>query len=273
MVDEVVAPVETAPIAPAVEAPAAAPVVETAPVVTPEAPVVTEVVAEPVKTETVLGAEPPKAAEPVVEKPAEEKKVEIKPVTEGEKPLEEKKAEGDQSVEPAPLPAYEEFKLPEGITITDTERLSDFTKTLAEFETVTKADHAEVQKFGQQLVDKHIAAVQKGVERMQELNIQAWEKQKSDWKESFINDPEIGGNRQETTVSAAREFITTHGGTPEQQTEFRKLMESSGVGNHPAMIRMLANAMKAKAEGSPLPATKPMPESSSKVTKRYGSSV
>lgn len=236
------------------------------------APVIEPVVTAEVKPAEVslLGIET-KAPEAEVKPVEADKKTtvpEIKPTD--TKPVEEaKKIEGNQSEEPAQLPTYEAFTLPEGVTL-ENERLSDFTKTLAEFETNTKADHAEVQKLGQQLVDRYVTDVTKTIERYNENVMNQWEKQKNEWKDSFIADPEIGGNRQETTLNSAKEFIRTHGGTSEQQSEFLKLMGSTGVGNHPAMIRMLANAMNANREGKPLPATKPMPEQRSKVVSRYG---
>lgn len=260
------------PNPPAVEVVApVAPIVESAPAVAPEAapaPVETvtvEAAPEAAKaTTTVLGAEP--EAVPEVKPGAEPEKTETK--TEGAEP-EVKKDEGAQSEEPAPLPTYEAFTLPEGITFEEG-KLNEFTKELAEFEGLTKADHAEMQKFGQKLVDRHITEMNDAVKRLNQHYTNSWEKQKNDWKESFIKDPEIGGNRQDTTVKSALEFIRTHGGNETQQKEFRDLMETTGIGNHPAMIRMLANAMNTNREGGPLPGTKPVPEATSKVQKRYG---
>lgn len=255
-----------APTTPVAEAPK----VEAAPVVNSESVKVETPAPEAVKTEvpkeatTVLGAEPEVKAE--TPKESEAPKTETK--TEGQE-AEVKKDESKQSEEPAPLPTYEAFALPEGITFED-DKLNEFTKDLAEFETLTKADHAETQKLGQKLVDRHIAEVQNTITRLNEHYTNAWEKQKNDWKESFVKDPEIGGNRQDTTVKAALEFIRTHGGNETQQKEFRDLMETTGIGNHPAMIRMLAKANMNLAEGKPLPGTKPVPEANSKVQKRYG---
>ncbi len=248
---------------------------ETAPVTnTPAAEKVPEVekvaetapVAEPKKAETALGADP-KAETPKDKAP--EAKPEDTKSAEAAATEEPKKEEASQSDEPAPLPSYEAFTLPENITL-DSEKLVEFTKDLGEFQNATKADQKAVQEFGQKLVDRHVAEVQETLKRRDEYYVATWEKQKSDWKEAFENDPEIGGNRKETTVNAALEFIRTHGGNEEQQKEFRDLMESTGLGNHPAIIRMLANANLAKAEGKPLPAAKPAPQNTSKVARRYG---
>lgn len=177
--------------------------------------------------------------------------------------------EGSQSEEPAPLPTYEAFTIPEGLTL-DEGKLGDFTKTLAEFESLTKADHTAMQGLGQQLVDRHIAEVQDAISRLNEHYINTWEKQKTDWYEQFKADPEIGGNRESTTVNAALSFIRTHGGSEAQQSEFRNLMETTGIGNHPAIIRLLAQANMAMSEGKPLPASLPKAKPMSKIQRRYG---
>lgn len=182
---------------------------------------------------------------------------------------EQTKEDGGQSAEAAPLPAFEAFTVPEGIQV-DAEKLGEFTKELAEFEQATKADHAELQKFGQKLMDRHIAEVQATVDRLNEAYVAAFEKQKSEWRSAFEKDPEIGGNRADTTVNAALQFIRTHGGNEAQQQEFRELMNATGIGNHPALIRLLAKANSVLSEGQPLPAEKPPQQPRSKIERRYG---
>ncbi len=237
---EVAAPLspESAP-APQVEIPST----ETAPAAEPA---LTETAPEAAKSETLLGGEKTPEEKPAEEKPAEEA------------PVETKEAEIE-------TPVFEPFTLPEGATI-DTEKMSEFTNSLAEFEKTTKASHEEVQKLGQQFLDRHIAEMQRYTETL----THAWNKQKNDWKDAFLKDPEFA-NRSETVVNSAIDAIGVYGGNAKQQEEFRNLMESSGVGNHPAMIRMLSNVMLAKAEPKPLAA--PQIASSagvSKVQKMYG---
>ena len=169
----------------------------------------------------------------------------------------ETKEPASQSVEPAPLPTYEAFVLPDTFKA-DEAKIGDFTNALAEFEIASKADHAEVQKLGQALLDRHVMEVKNQVEALQKLQNESWENTKNEWRKQFESDPEIGGKRMETTVNAAREFIRTHGGTPEQQTQIRQMLDITGAGNHPAMIRLLAQAAKSMQEGKPLPANKPV---------------
>lgn len=177
--------------------------------------------------------------------------------------------EGGQSEEPAPPPEYEPFKAPEGITL-QAEKVTEFTKLLADLETKGKADHSLVQEFGQKAVDFHINEVKKVAEDLTKLYQNTWERQKVAWKEQFLADPEIGGKRWQSTVDSALTFVRTHGGTGEQQKEFRNLMESSGLGNHPVMIRILASAGRAMKEGEPLAASKPVQVQKSKTQTMYG---
>lgn len=265
------------------EAAASAPVVAQTPVSDPAASSQTNnSTPAPVTSLDKAPVEPAKAPEQAVstEKPVEKapdksllggevKKTEDKAPDPQPAPVEQPKEEVTQSAEPAPLPTYEAFTLPEGISLDD-KSLGEFTKTLGEFQTESKAEQALVQKLGQKLVDRHVAEVTSAINRLEQHYVSTWEKQKSDWKEAFASDPEIGGNRQQTTLNAAIEFIRTHGGTDVQQKEFRDLMDATGIGNHPAVIRMLANANLAMAEGKPLPAAKPVPQKLSKVQKFYG---
>ena len=215
--------------------------------------------AEPVVETTVLGQDTKKDAAPEA--------VEVKTDSEAQP-----KEEGAQSDEPAPLPAYEPFTLPEGITLNE-EAFGEFTKELAEFEALTKGPREEFQKFGQKLVDHHIAEQQKLFNQLQQSYAEAWANQTNQWKTEFESDPEIGGNRRDTTVQAAGEFIRTHGGTAEQQKELRDLFNQTGIGNHKALIRLLANANMGMQEGQPLAATNEPKAPSSKINKRYAGSL
>lgn len=268
MVDDVNNSATAAPVA----APAISAAVSPAPAVEPAAPA--PVASEPATTPSVSpAAEPPVVAAPAVTpepaastlpptilgeapKPAD-KTAEVKPA-EGDKPAEAPKVEPSQSAEPAPLATYEPWTLPEGVTL-DEAKSGEFNKLLGEFQANTKAEQASVQKFGQELVSRHVAELKGTIEKVQQSYQTAWTKQTEDWKQAFISDPEIGGNRQETTVAAANEFIATHGGTPEQQGAFRKMLQDTGIGNHPEMIRMLSNAKNSAqfSEGKPLPGNVP----------------
>lgn len=262
-----VVPAEAAQAAPVAQAAQVAPVAETvssAPQEAPVASIETVPAAEVAPTATVLAEAIDKTVTPPVVAEAVPKTEEV---------TNENKLEEGQSEEPAPpvAPVYESFTLPEGVNL-DEGRLKEFTGILSELELDGKADHAAVQAFGQKAVDFHVQEVTKAAEDYTKLLQTSWDRQKTEWKDSFLRDPDIGGNRFQTTVDSALTFLRTHGGTADQQKEFRNLMETSGLGNHPAMIRLLANAGRAMQEGKPLAATNPLPPpTKSKTATLYGS--
>lgn len=250
-------PVSTTPEAAPASLPTQTPPVSGDAAVTTETPVVA-----PEVSETVLG----EALKPV-EAP---KPTETPESAEAPKPEGEKKEEGGQSDEPAPLPSYEPFTLPEEVKLEEA-RLGEFTNLLGEFEGKTKADHAEVQQLGQKLVDFHVTEVKQAVDTLTKYWQTSFERQKTEWKDAVMKDPELGGNRFQTTIDSALTFIRTHGGSEAEQAEFREMLNDYGVGNHPAMVRLLSKAGRAMSEGQPLAALKPVPNApKSKTEALYG---
>ncbi len=278
MVEPVIPPVAaTSPATPPAEAPAAvSPAVEASaapsPVVTSPAPVAevapAEVVAEPAKVEAKV--ESPKLKNTLLDTdPVKDAPVEAKAP-------EQPKEEGSQT-EKAQLPTYETFKLPEGMTY-DNEKLGEFTKELGEFQMLTKADTAAMQAFGQKLMDRHVAELQKAIQSVSDMTKAQKESAVDEWDKAFRADPEIGGKKQDTTLNAAKSAIAL-AGNEGQQKEFRQLLQETGAYAHPAMIRMLANmhntieAYKAKYESEsgvkPLVAQKPEAAALKPYEKRY----
>lgn len=229
------------------------PVITTTPDPTPEPVVAAPAVADSATAETpaastILGEDPSKTP-PADSKPADE--------TPKEDPT--------PSDEPAPVASYENFVLPDGVTV-EPDKLGKFTEILGE--------HKASQALGQQLVDLFAVeakAVREAVlAEVANSNTTAQTEKVTQWGKDFENDTEIGGNRKDTTVAAARDFINKYAGTSEQQSEFRQLMEKTGLGNHPVIIRALANANLALSEGKPLPARAAVPEVKSKTQIMYG---
>lgn len=179
--------------------------------------------------------------------------------------------DGGQSAEPAPPPTYEPFTLPENTSL-DAAKVSEFTNILAALEVDGKADHGITQQVGQKLVDFHVNELKNYGEQITKLIQTNFEKQRTTWKDEIIADPVLGGAHLQSTVQAALEFIRTHGGSEEEQKEFRSVMEVTGLGNNKAVIRLLANAQTALKEGSPLTANRPLTVTKSRVATMYGNS-
>lgn len=227
-----------AAVTPIIPNPTASPAVETvtAPVIDATAPAdaVTNATGSPDPTKTEVAAESP--VENILgDAPAKEG--EAKPV-DAKADTEVKPTEG----EPIPLPVYDDFTLPEGISI-DKEQLLAFSGILGEIES-GKLDHAGMQVAGQKLVDLAAKATQDSITRLNDYYVQFHENQKKTWFEAFKKDPELGNDNQDRMVEITgklRGAINEYGGTEAQAQEFRALMKETGVGNHPALLRIMNN--------------------------------
>lgn len=250
----------------------AIPVAEQAAPEVTEAPALEVKAEEPKAAPTMLSVDPVKTDEAVkidtVTK-SEDKTPEIKA---NDKPVELKKEEGVQSEKPAQAPTYEAFVFPEGVKL-DEGALGEFTKDLGEFETVSKADHAEVQKLGQKFLDKYIAESEKNTQRITEYYQNEWNKQKIEWRAALEADPEIGGNRIQTTKASIVKALSK--APAEHVQAFTNYMESSGIGDNPAVVRMFAylsdklNAYEQET-ARPIAGTKPPQPKSSIYETFYG---
>ncbi len=161
------------------------------------------------------------------------------------KPKEKVKTEAKVETPKVELPTYEAFKLPENVTL-DKEPLDAFTKILGEIET-GKLDHAGMQEAGQKLVDLAAKSTTDSINRLNDYYVGIHETQKKDWFEASKKDSELGNGDDKAFAEIAgnlRTSIDTYAGSAEQQKEFRTLMKDTGVGNHPALLRMLNNMQK-----------------------------
>jgi hypothetical protein len=259
MADEVsaAAPVSASPVA-EVAAPVAAVVSSEASVVAaPEAAVVTS---------------PVEGAAPVAEK-SPETVVEAKPLLSPETPevktdavVEAPKVE----VEALALPTYE-FKIPEGGNA-DHPLFKKFQTTLGEFQNLSKVDQAAAQKLGQDFLDLHQEEQKNFVEAKNRADWDWFKSRNKEWLENAKKDPQIGGEKFDSTVSSASQAISLYGGTKAEQLETAKLFQETGVENHPALLRFLANITKIAAkEGTPVAGSvAPMKPSGSIADRMYG---
>lgn len=239
MAEETVAAAPVVEVAPAIEAAPAVAAVTPSPEAAapaPEAAVVTS-------SEGAVSGEAP----PISEAP----KPLLSPETTDAKPVEVVAEAPKTDAEPAPLPVYE-FKLPEGAQA-DNPIFKSFNVKLAEFQNLSKAEQAQVQKLGQEMIDMHQEAVKNIMENQ---NKSAWDwfkNRNSEWLGTSKKDPQIGGDNFDATVSAATQAVSLYGGTKAQQLETAKLFQDTGVENHPALLRFLANITKIAAkEGAPV---------------------
>ena len=143
--------------------------------------------------------------------------------------------------EPVAAPTYE-FKPPEGVTL-DPAKVGTFSAIVADAETRIAADpaqaHAVLQEFGQKLVELHIAEAREAAERYTQLQMDNWKRTNEDWQAQFRNDPEIGKNRQETTLLRMGALMDMYGreAGPERLTALRDILTNTGAGNNLEVLR------------------------------------
>ncbi|MEH3580938.1 peptidase [Enterobacter cloacae] len=177
---------------------------------------------------------PAPAADPV--KPEGDKP---QPGAEGDKPQDDKPADGDK---PADKPAEEkdqkqegapekyEFTAGEGVEL-DTEALKDFEPVARELNLTNEQ--------AQKLVD----AYPKILAGVQQRQAEAWQKQTEGWAETVKADKEIGGDKLTANLSAAQRALEQFG-----DPELKEYLDSTGLGNHPALVKAFIKVGKAMSE-------------------------
>jgi hypothetical protein len=181
-----------------------------------------------------LSAEPaaaPAAFEPgsslltTPEAPAETKD----PVEPGEEPAKEE----DKPEEPAPkAPEKYEFKLAEGVALNET--------AVAAFEPV-----ARELDLSQEQADKLVEIYA----QQEAARVQQWTETVKGWTEAAKADPEFGGPKMPENMGVAVRALKEYG-----SPELNELLDSFGIGNHPAFIRFAYRAGKALGEDKLVPA-------------------
>lgn len=261
------APEPVPPVAEAVSTPtppAASATPEPVPAVVPEAPA-PETPAAPAAPESasLLSEAATPAPEPAAEAKAEDKSA-------SEAPAEEARPEE------APLPEYDVFTVPEGVELED-QQVEQFVGILGTAERAILAAagdpakiRAAVQQFGQQALDQYTAEIQQLGGRIAEINAETFRNTQEYWKSQFFEDPEIGGNRKDTTLKNCGAVISRFGGSPQQIAEVRSVLTNTGAGNNVALIRLFNNVANFLGEPQPVAGTKPDPQPQSRQDKRYG---
>lgn len=155
------------------------------------------------------------------------------PVEAPPRPTSEGSLIGDAALPAAP--SFEAYTLPEGVSLGETE-ITELNRIIGDAE-------LSPQQRGQALVD--LAAAE--INRLQQGQHDVFQRTREGWRNQFFDDPEIGGNQQDTTLRQAASMRDRFAGNPEQRADFIAALNYTGMGDHPAFIRFLANVAKALA--------------------------
>jgi hypothetical protein len=119
---------------------------------------------------------------------------------------------------------YEDFKLPEGIKL--------------EGESLTAAQglfksHGLSQEAAQSMIDFHVAQLTAAAE----APAKAYNEMRDGWKTAAQADPDIGPKAAAIKENIGRAYDTL--GDPKLVADFKEAMNLTGVGDHPAFIKVL----------------------------------
>lgn len=135
-------------------------------------------------------------------------------------------SEGDQG-KPQGAPDKYEFAAPEGQQF-DTEVIGQFSEVAKELNLSQDAAQKVLDKMAPALQARQVAMI---------------EKARVDWAEAAQSDKEYGGEKLSENLSTAKRALDTFG-----SPELRTLLNESGLGNHPEVIRFMYRAGQAISE-------------------------
>jgi len=154
---------------------------------------------------------------------------------------------------PPATPVYTALKLPDGFKLDDV-KLKDFDTLLGAFETTAKAEHGQVESLRQSLVDFYHTEVQRIGREVVRHQVDVWNRMKEGWINDLKADPQLGGNRIDTTLGNAKYAYESMLGLDKQQQDgLMAILDNAGVSSHPLLIRALHNLYERFREPEPVP--------------------
>src|SRR5579885_3656719 len=134
-----------------------------------------------------------------------------------------------------PALSLEDLKFPEGMAL-DAEAGKAFVDLLNNA-ALTGKDR------GQALIDLHLKEIDRVAQHIAAHQRKVWNDLNAGWQDQLRKDPELGGNRLDTTLSRAKavieEFLS-----PEDAKALLIHTDNNGMGNFPVFIRLLSNIGK-----------------------------
>lgn len=194
------------------------------------------------------GGAAPAASEPAQSTPPAEPSTQDKPVEgaenpagaekepdkEGDKPVDENPKEGDdKNKKPEGAPEKYEFKAAEGQQLDET--------ALKEFEPIARELNLN-QEQAQKFVDLYASKI---VPQLQQQQIEQWTKQTEQWAVDAKADKEIGGDNMTANIGLAQKAFDQFG-----SPELKEYLNTTGLGNHPEIIRAFMKVGKSMSEDS-----------------------
>lgn len=138
------------------------------------------------------------------------------------------------------VPEKYELTPPDGFEAIDTEVLAEAEPVLKELN-LTNDQANKLMPIAGQLVKKTLERAEAAITNRAVENRKAW-------NDAFEADEEIGGANKDATIAAAARAFDHYG--IKKGEGVRQLLDESGLGNHPDMIRFVARVGRDLEEGS-----------------------
>lgn len=145
----------------------------------------------------------------------------------GKEPAPADAAKTEAPAEAKAAPETYEFKAPEGRAF-DPEVIAEYSKVAKELNLSQEAAQRVLDTVGPKLAERQAAQI---------------EAIRNGWAESSKADKEFGGEKLSENLSVAKKALDQFG-----TAELRALLNESGIGNHPEVIRFMYRAGKAISE-------------------------
>jgi hypothetical protein len=136
----------------------------------------------------------------------------------------------------------EEETVPEKYEFQRAEQLAVKEHVLEEFQNVAK-DMGLSQSKAQALID----LANKNAVAQQQAQQEAWNKQRETWVNELKSDQDFGGQKFDETISRAQRALTNFG-----SDNLKQLLNDSGLGDNPELVRLLAKVDRATSEKEPV---------------------
>lgn len=240
-------------------------------------PIVAATAAPPADTSSPAdGADKPAEAEPTLlekfdatkadPKAAEKPAAEAAKVDPAAKPAEAEKTPAPELTPLDYFAAEGGIKLPETISMNDEQR--------TEFSTALDAFRADpTSASAQKIVDMGTKMMSDYAEHVTSEQFRIWNDTRKGWQTQVMADPILGGAGHQTAMAAVadvRDKLVPEADRP----AFNEMLRVTGVGDHPAFLRMLQRGARFfKEAGPPPPDPRPTPDAGKRPGKRGAADI
>ncbi len=100
--------------------------------------------------------------------------------------------------------------------------------------------------LSQEQAQKYVGQAAEILGQAQQAQWDAFEQQKTEWREASAADKDFGGENFDANIAVAMQAMEKFG-----SPELTKVLDDTGLGNHPEVIRFMLNVGKLTKEDNP----------------------